>query len=497
MVTSQRVAVIITALPVEREAVVEHLREVGEEPELRGSIYRRGIFDDRSEPWKVIVAEIGAGNEGAAAEAERVIAHYSPQVALFVGVAGAIKDLAKGDVVASTKVYAYESGKDQPGGFRPRPSVQLPSYALEQRARHEAGEQAWRQRIKGVGYTGQTATLVAKVSPIAAGEKVLASNRSQIFKFIRATYGDALAVEMEGHGFLLGVRMNQPTQGMVVRSISDCLSDKDEANDENWQPVAARHAAAFAFQVLAKLPLMEGAPASRSQSALAAGISQVLSLEPSGSDNWVRFIGDKYKRNSEFSVTAQFHLLIGPVPVSLLGLEGRYFAQGCSSLAREPSLRIDGESIDFAPDWDNLRRPRHFGPGETGLVEYARPFWPPLTVMCAVDCDFGDLEIRVRYRAGNELSTAAFVFELRPGGRMLAVSRVRDVPQVSDACLKDLHARARLTKDQFDALMGYPPEHRYRAAHSDNTSREYLEVLDVHRNLLRTIVGKPGLFEPG
>src|SRR4051794_14993756 len=99
MSTPQRLAVIITALPVERAAVIEHIRDVGEEPELRGSIYRRGVFDDRSDPWGIVVAEIGAGNEGAAAEVERVIAHYSPQVAMFVGVAGAVKDLTQGDVV--------------------------------------------------------------------------------------------------------------------------------------------------------------------------------------------------------------------------------------------------------------------------------------------------------------------------------------------------------------------------------------------------------------
>ncbi len=88
MPTPQRRAVIITALPIERTAVLEHLRDVAEEPPLRGSIYRRGIFDERSDPWDIIVAEIGAGNEGAAAEAERVLAHYTPDVAVFIGVAG-------------------------------------------------------------------------------------------------------------------------------------------------------------------------------------------------------------------------------------------------------------------------------------------------------------------------------------------------------------------------------------------------------------------------
>lgn len=245
-------AVVLTALPIERNAVVEHLREVSEEPQLGGSIYRRGVFDDRSEAWDVIVAEIGAGNVGAAAEAERVISHYSPHVALFVGVAGAIKDLKHGDVIASTKVYGYESGKDAKRGLATRPAVQLTGYALEQRARYEAGEPDWRQRIKQVGRSSREVVPKATVAPIAAGEKVVASNVANSYKFIRKHYGDALAVEMEGHGFLLGVRMNQPTEGIVVRGISDLVDDKDAANDEAWQPIAARHAAAFAFQILAK-----------------------------------------------------------------------------------------------------------------------------------------------------------------------------------------------------------------------------------------------------
>lgn len=259
MVTPQRLAVIITALPIERTAVLEHLREITEEPPLRGSIYRRGIFDERTaDPWEVIVAEIGAGNPGAAAEAERIIGHYSPRVALFVGVAGAVKDLKHGDVVASTKVYGYESGKDEKGGFKARPNVELSAYDLEQRARFEAGEPTWRQRIKHDGETSDATVPEAKVAPIAAGEKVVASNRSQAYKFIREHYGDAVAVEMEGHGFLLGVRMNHPTQGIVVRSMSDLVNDKTGSSDATWQPIAARHAAAFAFQLLAKLPPVAG-----------------------------------------------------------------------------------------------------------------------------------------------------------------------------------------------------------------------------------------------
>jgi tetratricopeptide (TPR) repeat protein len=134
----------------------------------------------------------------------------------------------------------------------------LPAYSLRERARHEAGERDWLRRIRTEQHAAAlTADPSAKVGPIAAGPKVLASTRSATYEFIRKHYGDALAVEMEGHGFLQSVHMNHPVQGLVIRGISDLIGDKTTENDRDWQPVAARHAAAFAFQVLAKLPHAE------------------------------------------------------------------------------------------------------------------------------------------------------------------------------------------------------------------------------------------------
>ena len=95
-------AVILTALSVEYLAVRAHFQALREEVHTQGTIYERGTFG----AWEVGIIEIGAGNVGAALEAERAIAYFRPDVILFVGVAGGIKDVAIGDVVVSTNVYS-------------------------------------------------------------------------------------------------------------------------------------------------------------------------------------------------------------------------------------------------------------------------------------------------------------------------------------------------------------------------------------------------------
>lgn len=69
---------------------------------------------------------------------------------------------------------------------------------------------------------------------------------------LRHYCGDAVAVEMEGYGFLHGAYMEEGTHALVVRGISDLLDDKTGGSDERWQPIAAAHAAAFAAEFLAR-----------------------------------------------------------------------------------------------------------------------------------------------------------------------------------------------------------------------------------------------------
>ncbi|MEM9212914.1 MAG: nucleoside phosphorylase [Cyanobacteria bacterium P01_F01_bin.150] len=246
-------AVILTALPVEFESVREFLPKSEEVCHPAGNIYERGEFQGNHCLWDVGIAEVGMGDAGAAFETERAISFFNPDVILFVGVAGGIKDVEIGDVVASTKVYNYESGKAKET-FNPRPETGLSSYALIQRAMAERRSrgQEWLSRLKS---KPQKLPKV-KVGPIAAGEKVIASKKSEVYKLVEKQYGDALAVDMEGYGFLKAAHANEHRAvAMVVRGISDLIEGKnDEENQEPEdirQEKASRHASAFAFQLLA------------------------------------------------------------------------------------------------------------------------------------------------------------------------------------------------------------------------------------------------------
>ena len=238
-------AVVLTALSVEYQAVREHLTNISEDTHQKGTVYETGNFDD----WVVLITEIGPGNPTAAFETERAIQYFAPNVLIFVGVAGGIKDVKLGDVVAATKVYGYGSGKADEE-FLPRPEVACAAYPLKHRARAESKKPDWIQRIKGRREQVNPSVLV---EPIAAGEKVVSSTRSAIYEFLRKQYSDAVAVEMEGLGCLEAANANVDVQAIIIRGVSDLIDDKSATDSAGWQRIAAANASAFAFELLSKI----------------------------------------------------------------------------------------------------------------------------------------------------------------------------------------------------------------------------------------------------
>lgn len=280
---------ILTALPVEYNAVRRHLTDLQEEVHEQHTVYERGIFQCGTTSWRVGLAEIGAGNAGAAMEGERAISHFRPQVVMFIGIAGSVKDASLGDVVAATKIYGYESGASR-NKFETRPDVGESSYRLVQRARAEARKTDWLTRIT----TPPSMAPNAVVAPIAAGEKVIKSTKAHVYRFVRSQYGDAVAVEMEGRGFLKAVHANN-VDGIVIRGISDQIDNKEEVDVAGWQTIASEHAAAFAFELLAKLVASDTSRLPASDGAWVALTKVAAALYPRGPEEkyvWVRAGGD-------------------------------------------------------------------------------------------------------------------------------------------------------------------------------------------------------------
>lgn len=246
-------AVILTALPVEYQAVRAHLHNPQEEIHPEGTIYERGVFLSHKQSWEIGLVETRMGAARAAFEAERAIDYFKPNVILFVGIAGGLKAVTIGDIVVATKIYGYESGKAETS-FLTRPEVGISTYRMIQRAQAVARNTSWLRRIQP---NPPPLPPKAFIAALAAGEKVVASTLSDTWKLLRQSYEDAIAVEMEGYGFLQAVHGNQRVEALVVRGISDLVEGKSEADAAGMQEIAANHASAFAFEVLAQLTAEE------------------------------------------------------------------------------------------------------------------------------------------------------------------------------------------------------------------------------------------------
>ncbi|MFI5625031.1 purine phosphorylase [Nocardioides sp. NPDC051685] len=245
--TEPRVAVVLTALDIEYNAVRAHLTDL--EPERLESGTRYEIGTVRGTSCRVVIGVTEAGNSSAAVLAERAIQRYAPVALLFSGVAGAMKDSVNlGDVVVGSKIYAYQSAAGEDDGLKARPQVWPLNHAVSETARIVASSESWAKRM----LTGGDAPRVTR-APIAAGDVVQKSRISREAAWIRQHYNDTAAIEMEGAGIAEAGRLNSVPIG-VVRGISDRADGgKTVANDEHWQPRAAAHAAAFAVELAVQM----------------------------------------------------------------------------------------------------------------------------------------------------------------------------------------------------------------------------------------------------
>lgn len=276
-------AIILTAIPVEYEAVRAHLADLHQEQHQRGTIYEQGSFSTHDCSWEVRLVEIGGGHTRTAIAIEQAIHDFEPTVILFVGVAGGLRDVSLGDVIVASKVYSYEADQEN-ATVESRPIVWNSTYRMEQLAYTIARQKQWLRRLKG-GVPQQVPHVF--VGPIAAGEKLTTSTQLETLRRLKANYRDTIAVEMEGYGFLQAAYAHQQVESLIVRGISDLIEGGRRANVVNAQHYAAHCASAFAFEILANImtetdqqPLAAISPRPRE-----SRLPQIMRTEkPSGND---------------------------------------------------------------------------------------------------------------------------------------------------------------------------------------------------------------------
>ena len=250
---NKKKVLILTAIDVEYRAVksfVENYNEI-KHPETN-TIYGVGTYGSK---WDVALYETEPGNSNAAIEAERAINYIKPDYVMFVGIAGGVKDVKIGDVVIANKVYGIESAKDGKT-YQPRFELGQPSYGIKEIAKALRKDDHWLEKTsKEISQTIDSPFILnAFLKPIAAGEKLVASTRSETYKKIKAFSSDSLAVEMEGIGFLKACYAHsKKIEFILIRGISDLIDKKSETDAQGGQELASLTASAFAFELLNRI----------------------------------------------------------------------------------------------------------------------------------------------------------------------------------------------------------------------------------------------------
>ncbi len=242
--------VILTPKLVEFKAIIRLLNNLRKffGPRTK-SFYQIGSFGG----FHIAVRETKAGNSIVAVEAERAIALFKPKFMLLVGMAGAVsKKLNIGDVVIGERSYAYESGVETDSGLQPRDKGDSYDAQLIELAKSLLLDEGWTK------FTSHKKIYSVKTGPIAAGEKVIKTSKTKIFNLIQKHCQDAVAVEMEAVGFSTALfAYRGKVRGINIRSISDKLDEKAKANAQGSRELASENAAAFAFELIRNLNLLE------------------------------------------------------------------------------------------------------------------------------------------------------------------------------------------------------------------------------------------------
>lgn len=180
-------AIIFTAIKLEYLAIRKPLQNL-QEFTHNNKNFEIGTFKTDDYEWDVFIFQTGVGNSEAAHITTLAIEAFDPDIVIFAGIGGSLKDAKITDVVMATDVFNYESSKITATEILARPKGRAIFPEID-------------QIVQYIDCHYQPNNFSIFKGTIVSGEKVLAARDIDEVNFIRTYYNNAVALDMEGYGF--------------------------------------------------------------------------------------------------------------------------------------------------------------------------------------------------------------------------------------------------------------------------------------------------------
>ncbi len=223
-----------------------------EHPTTFTQYYKGNFLNKYGKEIELLIGKTNQTNVNSAIETERAIQLFNPSHILYVGVAAGLKDVRIGDIVIGSSIIGIEQGKALED-FSPRPKCAFSSYNLEQKAVNYSKSKEWFKKAKKGAFEKYHSNINVFSGVIASGEKLVASKASEAYKMIKNFASHALALEMEGLGFLEACRHYPSIKSLLIRGISDLIENKTQSDNEGSQIYASKNVAEFIFGLIYQL----------------------------------------------------------------------------------------------------------------------------------------------------------------------------------------------------------------------------------------------------
>lgn len=254
--------VLVTALPEERDALLNKLSEYRQLPPTEDDIrtyYQADLpitlSDNSIGKYRVIVmCLLGMGRVQAVTATADAIRRWQPRYILLVGIAGGIaaRNIRIGDVLISEQIVDYELQKLTPQGPEVRWEVQRADARLLD-ACNNYRDESWQETIQIKRPDKKKPRCHA--GPIASGDKIIAF--SDVIAKYNSMWPKLVGVEMEAAGVATAAFQSSIKPGFfMVRGVSDLADENKNSRDvEKWRLYACSVAASFAIGLLKSGPV--------------------------------------------------------------------------------------------------------------------------------------------------------------------------------------------------------------------------------------------------